>query len=335
MLQSTASESTLVALLAARTKALKHMRRESPAGATDSELLGKMTLYTSDQVGCYGRRWWLGSLILRSTATAQRRLVFVSARQLELKLTSTLLVSVLASRSLTALQSSRQNLARTTHHHRHHHRETRVSPTRTTQTPANTRTIRTTRGTKQHEEDTQPQEHTQRNEQQHNPNQPPTSPRNQAHSSVQKAANVAGLGSNMRLIPARGWTGEGKGDDREGQPEHNTQQDRQAYAIDAAELYKAMRRDVKAGLTPIFVCANVGSTNTCAVDHVGELGDACRRCVSVCFCRCTYAVLDIPFLLGFGLRIDIAAASKASWCVVLFPSFFMCLSHNAGDGESG
>lgn len=51
VIQGSASEGTLVALLAARTKALKHMRRESP-GVNDHELLVKMTLYSSDQVGC-------------------------------------------------------------------------------------------------------------------------------------------------------------------------------------------------------------------------------------------------------------------------------------------
>ncbi|CAN0205798.1 unnamed protein product, partial [Hapterophycus canaliculatus] len=39
VIQGTASEGTLVALLAARTKALKHMRLTSPAGVTDGELL--------------------------------------------------------------------------------------------------------------------------------------------------------------------------------------------------------------------------------------------------------------------------------------------------------
>ncbi|CAM9771919.1 unnamed protein product, partial [Ectocarpus sp. 13 AM-2016] len=130
VIQGSASEGTLVAVLAARTRALKHMRRQSPAGVSDSELLAKMTLYTSDQ----------------------------------------------------------------------------------------------------------------------------------AHSSVQKAANIAGLGSNLRLIPTRG-------SDEDGQ---------RCYTLDAAELSEAMREDEAAGLTPVFVSANVGSTNTCAVDPVRSLGEACR-----------------------------------------------------------
>lgn len=50
VIQGSVSEATAVAVLAARTKALKHMRRLSPNGVSDGELLDKMTLYTSDQV---------------------------------------------------------------------------------------------------------------------------------------------------------------------------------------------------------------------------------------------------------------------------------------------
>lgn len=53
VIQGSASEGTLVGLLAARTKALKHMRKASP-GVDDHELLSKMTLYTSDQVRVRG-----------------------------------------------------------------------------------------------------------------------------------------------------------------------------------------------------------------------------------------------------------------------------------------
>lgn len=56
VIQGSASEGTAVALLAARTRALKHMRGKSPAGVSDSELLAKMTLYTSDQVRCGHRK---------------------------------------------------------------------------------------------------------------------------------------------------------------------------------------------------------------------------------------------------------------------------------------
>lgn len=48
-IQASASESTVIAMLAARTKAVTHLRRQSP-GSTDHELFAKMTFYTSDQV---------------------------------------------------------------------------------------------------------------------------------------------------------------------------------------------------------------------------------------------------------------------------------------------
>ena len=49
MIHGSASEATLVGLLAARTRALRFMRRVNP-GVSDHELMAKMTLYASDQV---------------------------------------------------------------------------------------------------------------------------------------------------------------------------------------------------------------------------------------------------------------------------------------------
>ena len=79
---------------------------------------------------------------------------------------------------------------------------------------------------------------------------------------MQKAANIAGLGGNMRLITARRAGGEA---------------DDNAYALDAADLAAAMQKDVTAGLTPIYVCATVGSTNSCAIDPVRAIDKICRR----------------------------------------------------------
>ncbi len=82
---------------------------------------------------------------------------------------------------------------------------------------------------------------------------------------------MAGLGSNLRLIPTRGdGDGDSGGSEEEGE-------ERGRYALDAGDLAEAMREDAAAGLTPVFVCANVGSTNTCAIDPVRAVGEACRR----------------------------------------------------------
>ena len=63
MIQGSASEGTLVGLLAARTRALRFMRRASP-GVSDHELIAKMTLYTSDQVSENARKRG-ASIVLR------------------------------------------------------------------------------------------------------------------------------------------------------------------------------------------------------------------------------------------------------------------------------
>lgn len=90
----------------------------------------------------------------------------------------------------------------------------------------------------------------------------------QAHSSVQKAANIAGLGANLRLITTRQQgggviDGEGGGEG--------------SYGLNAQELEAAMNDDRRKGLTPVFVSANVGSTNSCAVDPVRAIAEVCHR----------------------------------------------------------
>lgn len=83
----------------------------------------------------------------------------------------------------------------------------------------------------------------------------------QSHSSVKKAAIIAGMGSNMRYVPTRSHA--------EGVEE--------PYAMDPRDLAAAMSADRALGMTPVFVNANVGTTNTCAIDPVRAIGDVCRR----------------------------------------------------------
>ena len=76
-----------------------------------------------------------------------------------------------------------------------------------------------------------------------------------AHSSVEKAMMIAGLGSRqLRLISV----------------DHE-------YRISAHALAAQIKRDREDGLTPIFVCANVGSTSAGAIDDVRALADICRN----------------------------------------------------------
>ncbi len=72
---------------------------------------------------------------------------------------------------------------------------------------------------------------------------------NQAHSSVEKGANVAGYG-HVRLLDV----------------DNN-------FAVPASALETAIAQDIAKGLTPAFVCAAVGTTGTTAIDPVREFGE--------------------------------------------------------------
>ena len=75
----------------------------------------------------------------------------------------------------------------------------------------------------------------------------------QAHSSIEKAVRIAGLGAgNLRAVPVRG--------DR---------------SMDPAALRAMMDADAAAGRVPCFVVAAVGTTGTHAVDPVPAIADAC------------------------------------------------------------
>ena len=77
----------------------------------------------------------------------------------------------------------------------------------------------------------------------------------QAHSSVEKAVKIAGIGrANLRPI------------------EHDGQ-----YAMRVEALQAALVQDVRDGLTPFFVCATVGTTASNAIDPVGPIGELCRQ----------------------------------------------------------
>jgi aromatic-L-amino-acid decarboxylase len=77
----------------------------------------------------------------------------------------------------------------------------------------------------------------------------------QAHSSVEKAIQIAGIGrENLRLIEV---------DDN--------------FAMRPNSLAAAIERDRKAGLNPFFVCATVGTTSSNAIDPVPQIGKLCRE----------------------------------------------------------
>jgi aromatic-L-amino-acid/L-tryptophan decarboxylase len=77
----------------------------------------------------------------------------------------------------------------------------------------------------------------------------------QTHSSLQKAAMIAGIGvDNLRLIEVDG-----------------------NFAMRPDALSRQIDADKLAGLTPCFVCATVGTTSSNAMDPVAKIGDICRR----------------------------------------------------------
>ena len=77
----------------------------------------------------------------------------------------------------------------------------------------------------------------------------------QTHSSVEKAAKIAGLGSeNLRRIEV--------GED---------------FAMLPGALAEQIERDREAGQLPCFVCATVGTTSSSAFDPLPEIGRVCRE----------------------------------------------------------
>jgi aromatic-L-amino-acid/L-tryptophan decarboxylase len=77
----------------------------------------------------------------------------------------------------------------------------------------------------------------------------------QAHSSIEKATCIAGLGrSNLRLIGVD-----------------------QRFAMRPELLAQAISADRRAGLVPCFVAATVGTTSSSAFDPLAAIGEICRR----------------------------------------------------------
>jgi aromatic-L-amino-acid decarboxylase len=77
----------------------------------------------------------------------------------------------------------------------------------------------------------------------------------EAHSSVEKAVGIAGIGrENLRAIDV---------DD--------------TFAMIPEKLHRAIEKDREAGKVPFFVCATVGTTSSNAIDPLPEIGEICRE----------------------------------------------------------
>ena len=77
----------------------------------------------------------------------------------------------------------------------------------------------------------------------------------QTHSSLEKAAMIAGIGTdNLRLIEVD-----------------------EKFAMKPDALARQVEADRKAGLIPCFVCATVGTTSSNAMDPVRAIGEVCQK----------------------------------------------------------
>jgi len=77
----------------------------------------------------------------------------------------------------------------------------------------------------------------------------------EAHSSIEKAAIVLGIGQEgIRKIPTD-----------------------EAFRMDAHSLDEAIRDDLNAGIKPVCVIATIGTTSTTSVDPVAEISAICRK----------------------------------------------------------
>jgi aromatic-L-amino-acid decarboxylase len=77
----------------------------------------------------------------------------------------------------------------------------------------------------------------------------------QTHSSVEKAALIAGIGrQNLRAVGVDG-----------------------AFALRPEALARQIQADRQAGLRPFFVCATIGTTSSNAIDPVPDIAGICRE----------------------------------------------------------
>ncbi|KAK5922616.1 hypothetical protein CgunFtcFv8_019862 [Champsocephalus gunnari] len=74
----------------------------------------------------------------------------------------------------------------------------------------------------------------------------------QAHSSVERAALIAGV--MIKKVPA----------------DNN-------YGVEGAMLKRMLEQDKADGLIPFYLCATLGTTPSCAFDHITELGPICNE----------------------------------------------------------
>jgi aromatic-L-amino-acid decarboxylase len=121
----------------------------------------------------------------------------------------------------------------------------------------------------------------------------------QAHSSVEKAGIVLGIGQEgFRTIPV---------DDE--------------YRMDPGALARAVAKDRAEGFTPFAVTATVGTTSTTSIDPVGAIADVCEReglwlHVDTAYAGSAAAVPELRWVLAGCERADSLVVNPHKWMFV-------------------
>jgi aromatic-L-amino-acid decarboxylase len=121
----------------------------------------------------------------------------------------------------------------------------------------------------------------------------------QAHSSVEKAGIVLGIGQEgFRTIPI---------DDE--------------YRMDPGALARAVAKDRAEGFTPFAVTATVGTTSTTSIDPVGAIADVCEReglwlHVDTAYAGSAAAVPELRWVLAGCERADSLVVNPHKWMFV-------------------
>jgi aromatic-L-amino-acid decarboxylase len=121
----------------------------------------------------------------------------------------------------------------------------------------------------------------------------------QAHSSVEKAGIVLGVGQEgFRTIPSDGQ-----------------------FRMDPAALRAAIAEDRRAGLTPFAVTATVGTTSTTSIDPVPAIADVCEAervwlHVDAAYAGSAAVAPDLRFVLAGAERADSLVTNPHKWLFV-------------------
>jgi aromatic-L-amino-acid/L-tryptophan decarboxylase len=121
----------------------------------------------------------------------------------------------------------------------------------------------------------------------------------QAHSSVEKAGIVLGIGQDgLRKIPSDG-----------------------AFRMDVAALERAVHEDRAAGWTPFALTATVGTTSTTSIDPVRALSAVCRReglwlHVDAAYAGSAAVVPELRFVLDGCEEADSLVVNPHKWLFV-------------------